>query len=307
MKLLAILLLACMVPLPARAAQAPEPEQGDSPLLALARTAWEKRKPDDLPMPGNDDVRATEHEIAQARVPPDAQCARGLGAQRFAVLHLRLGHARLATGDSAGAATAFNRALACRPRDAFIFGRLAEALFAGHRYDAARAAVEAGLALEPRSAELYRQAGTLDFVAGSWAAAAARFRYVAAGEPDRPQAEFAQLMFWLAQRRAGVPQPQFVERIHDDEWPRPLARYLQGELTEANLTQYMRSDFAEDDDEIPLGTSDRLCQALFYVGEAHWARGDTARARDYLAAAINLQVFDLAEHQLALAEIVKLR
>lgn len=306
----AALIFICAALLPARAVE----EKKERPLLALARKLWEKQSPDHVPIPGNTAVRAAEHELNQARVPNDAECARSLGAQRFAMLHLQLGLARMEAGEFEAAAAAYGRAQACKPRDASMYGLLAEALFAARQYADARAAVDEGLALDPRSPALYRQAGTLDFVAGSWASATARFRYVAAGEPDRLQAEFAQLMFWLAQRRAGVPRPQFVERVHDEDWPRPLMRFLEGEFSEANLVQHVRADDVVDnyeheaeDDELPFASNRRLCQALFYVGEAHWARGDSALAREYLAAAINLKAFELTEHQIALAEILKLR
>ncbi len=305
MRLAAALILACAA-LPAQAA----PPESDQPLLTLARTQWEKQSPDDLPTPGNDAVRAAEHELAQARVPPDAECAHSLGAQRFASLHLRLGKARQDAGEFAAAAAALRRAQACRPRETGIHALLADALFAARDYAAARSAVDAGLGVDPRSPELYRQAGELAFVAGSWAEAAARFRYVAAAEPERSDAEFAQLMFWLAQRRAGVPRPQLVERTHDDEWPRPLVRYVEGEISEETLTLQVSTgdnDNYDAQEQPSFVTSRRLCQALFYVGEARWAQGDLAQAREYLAAAINLKAFDLPEHQLALAEIAHLR
>jgi lipoprotein NlpI len=283
----------------------------DRPLLALARTLQERQASDHLREPGGD-ARAMAHELAQAKVPADAECARTLGAQRFAALHARLGNTLLGDGDFTGAAAAFRRALACRPRDATLHERLADASFAARDYLTARTAVREGLGLDPRSPDLKRQAGNLDFVAGSWADAAAHFRYVAAGDPVRAQSEFAQLMFWLAQRRAGVPEPHYVPRAHDETaWPRPLMRFLAGDLSETQLVAFVRADdpgdYDEEEDEPGYGAARRLCQALFYAGEAHWARGDTALAREHLAAAITLKEFDLVEHRLAMAEISKLR
>jgi lipoprotein NlpI len=68
----------------------------------------------------------------------------------------------------------------------------------------------------------------------------------------------------------------------------------------------MRGD-RENNPEPNTSTDERLCEALFYVGEEYWARGDTGVARDYFAALVNLRVLYFLEHGLALAEIAHLR
>jgi lipoprotein NlpI len=279
-------------------------EEAVHPLLELAREQMAKKDPDDLPPPGASGVRGAERALEQARVPPEADCARSLGAPRFAALHTRLGDERFEVGDFAGAVLAYTQAHACQPRSIGTHLSLAEALFAAREFSAAQSIVDAGLALDPRSVELHRLAGYLAFVAARWTDATARFRYVAAGTPDRPESEYGQLMLWLAQRRAGIPNPRFVDRTHDDDWPRPLLFYLSGRYSERELIPIIEAgdeDYASD-----VGTQDRLCQALFYVGEAHWARGNPQLAREYLAAAVNVQARGLAERQLALAEIANL-
>ena len=99
---------------------------------------------------------------------------------------------------------AYRRAHACRPRDAQILAALAGVLFDARDYAGAREAINASLAIDPRSVNANRLAGNIDFVDERWADAIARFRYVAASDPDRVQAGYGQLMFWLAQMRAGV-------------------------------------------------------------------------------------------------------
>ena len=68
----------------------------------------------------------------------------------------------------------------------------------------AREAIDASLAIDPRAVNANRLAGNIDFVEERWADATARFRYVASSDPDRVQAGYGQLMFWLSQMRAGV-------------------------------------------------------------------------------------------------------
>ena len=130
---------------------------------------------------------------------------------------------------------------------------------------------------------------------------------MAASDPDRVQAGYGQLMFWLAQMRAGVPKPEFIERTPGDGWPQPLLLYMRGEYTEAELIVPVRRGDDDDNPQPNTSTDERLCEALFYVGEAYWARGQLDVARDYFAALVNIRVIYFLEHGLALAEIAKLK
>jgi lipoprotein NlpI len=49
-----------------------------------------------------------------------------------------------------------------------------------------------------------------------------------------------------------------------------------------------------------------LCEALYYVGEEYWARGQPDVAREYFAAVVNIKVVGFIEHGMALAEIARL-
>jgi lipoprotein NlpI len=104
--------------------------------------------------------------------------------------------------------------------------------------------------------------------------------------------------------RAGVAKPEFVERRHTDDWPKPLLLYFQDQYSESELVTEVR---AGDTGYATVGRDERLCEALFYVGEAHWARGRPEVARNYFAAAVNIKMIRFHEHGLALAEIAKLR
>ena len=299
-----LLMLACLLgwsgSLPAAA------DASDHPLLGLARELQKTRKPDLRESPGSPELRQAEHALEQAHVPADAECARSLGASRFADLHMDVGAAHVGLGDFSGAATAYRRAQSCRPRDAQIIAALAGVLFDARDYSGARETINASLAIEWRSVNSNRLAGNIDFVGERWADAVARFRYVAASDPDRVQASYGQLMLWLAQARAGVAKPEFVPRTPGEGWPQPLLQYLRGEYTEKELLAPIKEGDDGDNSQPNTSTDERLCEALFYVGEAYWARGQPEVARDYFAALVNIKVIYFLEHGLALAEIAKM-
>jgi lipoprotein NlpI len=296
-------MLMCLLPPLAQAAA----DFADHPVLELARELALTRKPDMRATPGAPMLQQAEHALEQAHAPADGECARSLGSRRFADLHMDVGAARVGQGDFQGAAQAYRSAHECRPRDATILAALAGVLFDARDYASAREAIDASLAIAPRSVNANRLAGNIDFVNERWADAVSRFRYVAASDPDRVQAGYGQLMYWLAQMRAGMPNPEFVERTPGEGWPQPLMLYLRGEYTEAELTEAIREGDEESNTQPNTSTDERLCEALFYLGEAYWARGKPEVARDYFAALVNIKVIYFLEHGLALAEIAKLR
>jgi lipoprotein NlpI len=295
-----------LLALPASGAAA-EPTPGEHPLLDLARELQKTRDPDLRVTPGAPQLRQAEHALAQAKVPADADCAGGIGASRFADLHIDLALARAGQGDFAGAASAYRSAHACRPRDPLILSSLSGTLFDARDYAGARQAIDAALSIDPRAVNANRLAGQIDFIEERWASAIARFRYVASSDQDRGQASYGQLMYWLSQARAGIAKPEFVERMPGEGWPQPLLLYMQGQYTEAELTAPVRQGDDEDNTQANTSTDERLCEALYYVGEAYWARGQPEVARDYFAALVNIKVIYFLEHGLALAEIAKLR
>ena len=277
------------------------------PLLELAR---ERANEPDKAVRGAADgsaVREARHALEQAHVPADADCAAAIGAARFAALHGEFATSSADAGDLAAAAEGYRHAHACRPHDANILAALAGVLFDARDLRGARDAIEASLAIDPRSVSSNRIAANLDFVEEHWADAIARFRYVASSDDNRRQAGYGQLMYWLAQLRGGIARPEFVARTPAEQWPQPLLLYMRGEYTEAELLGPINAG-DRDDNIIPnTSTDERLCEALFYVGEEHWARGQPDVARDYFAALVNIKVLYFLEHGLALAEIAKLR
>ncbi len=293
------LLLACL------AIAGPCGAAGEYPLLDLAAELAASREADRFAQASAPQIKAARHALEQAEPPADEACAGSIGAAAFAELHAELARALKASGDQLGAAQAFRRALACKPRDARLMGALSEVLFDARDFAAARAAIDQALDVDPRAIYANRVAGNLDFVDQRWADATARFRYVASSDPDRDQAGYGQLMYWLSQARAGVREPQFVERRAGTGWPQPLLLYLRGEYTESELLEHVRDGDFEADGGGAASTDERLCEALYYVGQAYWARGNPEAARRYFAALVNLRVIYYLEHGLALAELAK--
>jgi lipoprotein NlpI len=276
------------------------------PLLDLARERQMRQYAGPRAAPSGLVAREALHTLEQAHVPDDSACAGSVGALRFSQLHAEVGVALSGEGDLPGAAAAYRRAIACRPRTADLHAALAGVLFDARDLPGARAATDAALALDARSVSTARIAANLDFVEERWPAAIARFRYVASSDPDRVRAGYGQLMFWLAQARAGVASPEWIARTPGDGWPQPLLLYLRGEYTEAELIVPI-GDGDDDDNPQPNTTTDeRLAEALYYVGQARWARGERDVALDYFTALVNLRVTYFLEHGLAIAEIAKL-
>jgi lipoprotein NlpI len=291
-----------LTPLPAAAAG-----EITHPLLEFARKREQTRDRDVRNIAGTAGVAEAVHALEQGRVPPDAECARSLGAQRYANLYTELAAERAAVGDLVGAAAAYRSAHACRPRDPDILAALGGVLFDARDYTAARQAIDAALEIDPRSVSTNRLAGNLAFIDERWADAIARFRYVSASDPDRIQAGYGQLMYWLAQARSGVAHPEYVERVPGEGWPQPLLLYMKNEYSEADLVAQIEAGDDADNSQPNTSTEERLCEALFYVGEAHWARGNRDLAREHFTALVNIRVLYFLEHGLALAEIAKLR
>jgi len=300
-------LVALCIALPIGAADVATPKDSAHPLLGLARERERTRDKTPRGAPAAADLREAEHQLQQAHAPRDEDCAGSVGATRFAGLHIQLGQLRSGEGDFAGAAAEFRSAHACRPHDADILSALADTLFDARDYAGARAAINESLAIDSRDISANRLAANLDYVEERWAYAISRFRYVASSDPDRVQAGYGQLMYWLAQRRAGIAKPEFVARMPGEGWPQPLLLYMRGQYTEAELIEPINEGDSDSNTQPNTSTDERLCEALFYVAEEYWARGQPDVARDYFAALVNIRVLFFIEHGIALAEIAKLR
>lgn len=261
------------------------------------------------PFAGSLDKLIAQHTSEIERnPPPESDCAQTLGASRFAAMYEDLAIALANAGDYTGAIDAHEKALACTPRAIPVHAALAADLLHAGRYAEARAAAQRAAAIRRTDVAELRPLDTvlvqLDFIDERWAESVARLRAMAASEPDAERATYWQILLWLAQRRAGVRDPELAERASEHEhsgWPVPILDFLKGTLTEDEV---LESITEERNDR---RRREMLVEALYYVGQARLASGQTEIARRYFAAAVNLKVLYFIEHHLALAEVAKLR
>jgi lipoprotein NlpI len=292
-------------------------------VLALASSAATAIEPDaasDTPLfdyasaqptytqPFNEFVRkqiaSIEAELARHPAPPDEDCAHTLGASRFAHQYSDLGVAHSNAGEYDDAIATLQKAVACAPRVPDYYAQLAGELMHVGQLAEARTAIQHGLALvENPSAggALDSMLMQLDFIDERWADTVARLRAMIATEADDERVEYYQCFLWLAQRRAGVRQPELVARPAYPEWPATLLKMLKGKATEAQVLDAVKEQKNEQ------RRREVLVEALYYVGQLRLANGETETARRYFAAAVNLKVLYFIEHHMALAELTKMR
>jgi lipoprotein NlpI len=245
-------------------------------------------------------LKAAEHRAAQLAMPTE-RCARSLGAKRFAAVWSDLGAAHSNRGDTRSAIAAYRRALDCSPRNPDQLADLATELLATGEASEARTLIDRGLTIEPEHSDLNRLAGEQAFIAEQFGEAREHFRTHARLEREPDDVLYAQIMLWLAERRAGATPAKVLRRRYDkDEWPYPIWRALRGEIDEAALLESVWEDTYPT-------TQERLCEALYYLGQERLARGETDIARRYFAAVVNTRVLYFVEHRMARAELERLR
>ena len=92
-----------------------------------------------------------------------------------------------------------------------------------------------------------------------------------------------------------------MTRAEYEQWPAPLLGLMKGTSTESQVLEHVQ------DEKNERRRREVLVEALYYVGQLRLANGDTDTARRYFAAAVNQKVLYFIEHQMALAELNKMR
>ena len=253
-------------------------------------------------------LRALTFEMSRNPPPSDEDCAHTLGASRFADQYARLGVINDQLGNFEAVIDANESALACEPRVASYHASIASAKLTLGHLDEARAAAERGHAIDPEDEDVQDVRARLDFMQERWADAIARFRLQVL---DEHYGDYARCYLWLAQRRAGVREPELPNPKQDEkqpepplrkQWPAPILDTLRGELSEEGLVTAIR-DAGHTDGE----AREWLSEALFYVGELRLAEGDAETARRHFASVVNLRVLNFVEYGMARAELRKMR
>jgi lipoprotein NlpI len=289
-----------LLPLALALAVQPAP-QDPTPLLTYAAT---QHLPPAVDSAANDAMQKRLSRVIldiSKEPPPDTNCAKTLGARRFATLLDDLGSAYSNLGDDTKAADAYSKAISCSPRATFLHAELAASLLNLGRYDEARIEVQRQLATSRPDFAIHNLIVQLDFISDRWPDAVTNARLAVTEAPDDEQAIYWQCYLWLAQERKGIQEPELVTRRAAESWPRPVLELLERKIGEADLLDDVRAETdAHRRREI-------LTEALFYTGEQRLADHRTEDAERYFTATVNLQVPYFIEHHLAMAELAKLR
>jgi tetratricopeptide (TPR) repeat protein len=286
----------------------------ESPLVAYAQEIRDEGSRAQLrnEYVANSNLRGVIFEMSRHPPPPDADCAHTLGAQRFAELYARLAYLHEELGDFEAMIQANKSAIACEPRVGAYHASIAHAYLTLGEIAEARAAAERANAISPDDVGVRNIRARIDFIQEHWADATARFRVEAVDPSSRDvYGDYSRCYLWLAQRRAGVRNPELPPRVSNEkspdaapysptDWPGPILETLQGRLSEADLVQAIRDDGSNQ-------TRERLTEALYYVGELRLAEGDVESARRHFASVINLRVLNFVEYGMARAELATIR
>jgi lipoprotein NlpI len=116
----------------------------------------------------------------------------------------------------------------------------------------------------------------------------ALWNYLAASEIDKPQA-----MLELAQQR---------ESLDEKNWATQLVDLYLEKITEHELLNSLVSGVTSQQQ-----LTDRLCEAYFYLGKYHAARGNKGIASNYFKLALSTNVFEYVEYRYARLELNLLR
>jgi len=116
----------------------------------------------------------------------------------------------------------------------------------------------------------------------------ALWSYLASSEIDKPQA-----MIELAQQR---------KNLDESNWATQLVDLYLGKTTENQLLSALIGGVTSQQQ-----LTDRLCEAYFYLGKYHSARGNRGIASNYFKLALSTNVFEYVEHRYARLELNLLR
>lgn len=271
---------------------------GPTPLLEYALA--QHFEPPAVDVGALEQLKYARYEL-EHHPPPAENCAQTLGAQRFAVMYNSLGEALSAMSDYPAAVDAYRNAIACSPRSARLYERIAWELVHLHRYAEARAMAEQGRDLSENITP-NRALAEIDYIEEHWTDSIARFREaIDSADDDDDSVAYWQCFLWLAQRRAGMEHPQLAPHEKSDDWPQPIIATLIGSMSENELVE------AIEDEKDDARRRELLVEALYYIGQDYLAAGRTEEARQYMASVVNLKVTEFIEHDMALAELAKMR
>lgn len=247
-----------------------------------------------------ENLRALTNALAQ-HPPPESGCANALGARRYASSYGAMARLQEGLGNYRGADDLLRKAVQCAPRDAELLGSYAENLMLLRRFPEARATLQRALDIDHDDFSLRSILLRLEFHEQNWPAVIELARGLQADDENDTHWLYWQLMGYSAALRAGLPLPELPARKMGDGWPRPLWQSIAGRFHEPALLAAFADAKGERD------RRQKICEAMFYLGEQALAKGDTATARRLFALATRMKILDYVEHDLALGELARLR
>ena len=165
---------------------------------------------------------------------------------------------------------AFDATLDINPDMEFAFLNRGIALYYGGRPDLA--VLDFGTFYNKNAADPYR----------------ALWNYLASSKIDKPKA-----MLELTQQR---------KNLDENNWATQLVDLYLEKTTESELLNSLIRGVTSQQQ-----LTDRLCEAYFYLGKYHSARGNTGVASNYFKLALSTNVFEYVEHRYARLELNLLR
>ncbi len=90
--------------------------------------------------------------------------------------------------------------------------------------------------------------------------------------------------------------------VSDDVWARVLIEFYLDEVNEAEVIAKLLEDVNSQTE-----LNNRLCEAYFYIGKYHLARGNDFIARNYFKLSLSTNVYEFVEHKYSRVELSNLR
>ena len=185
--------------------------------------------------------------------------------------HMRRAQAYLQKQQCASALADLDAALKLRPNDASMLGLRSAANRCLDKPDAARADLDAAIAIAPAAPGLYRARGDLAWYGADFARAASDYAQAAKLAP-----KYGYFLLWYAisAKRAGtLDAAAFAKQVSDyegDDWTQTLLDFMRGKKT----SEALYKSAAEPGGDASKG---RKCEADFYIAE--WQLpADTSKA-----------------------------
>ena len=207
-------------------------------------------------------------------------------------------------GDSASALADLDKALSKDPNFTDAYITRAEVNLYANQLDLARGDFEQAMSLDPSRAAMRAATGLglIEYWKRDYAKAAQQFQRAVEASTST-DAAYRALWLSLANSQQGKSRDpnvdQALQSVGADSWPGPILRFLQGTISEQDLLRAAK----KPDNENAL---ERICEAHFYMGEYHAAKGDTQKARAEFEEVLKTNVKDFVEYKFARSELKRL-